>query len=441
MRPPRRGWHRAGLVALAFLVGLGAGIGVTGAVLYGVPKLTVHRAAAPAPTPMHASVLTSYLAAPDASNPTLSVPVAVAWARKPSAVRPAHLAPQMAATVFVRPDPLPKRATPAAIASAARLSPPAQTSATRPSEPAVSTAVVESPAPGSLTGPDRADPQPAIVRDPGAPPATSQSPGKLAAWAAPHIWTAPPPSSGPALPPLPAGLAAPRPDPGLAPVVAPRAMTPAILTNAFRGPEPGRVGRTPNSVLQVAETVLLAWLPQQTPATALPPTPATPEPVPAVWLATPDRTKPPPTPPATPVDLAPLRPVTEPAGVATLAPWGPLEPRPLVAAAPDPLRPTWPGAPVRVFIPGSVSQADRDDLIARLGAGEVPTAAPETVGFRVSRTNVRYYHPNDAEIARHAAALIGGTARSFVGARNAPPEGQLYLYVSGRPVRLARPAP
>ena len=73
--------------------------------------------------------------------------------------------------------------------------------------------------------------------------------------------------------------------------------------------------------------------------------------------------------------------------------------------------------------------------------GGVPTLEPAEVGFSVSQTNLRFYYAEDAALAERVGELLGVTPRDFVGSKNLPPQGQLYLYIQGGASPSAKPAP
>jgi amino acid permease len=53
------------------------------------------------------------------------------------------------------------------------------------------------------------------------------------------------------------------------------------------------------------------------------------------------------------------------------------------------------------------------------------------VDFRISQTNVRYFHPEDAELAAGVAEAVAGTARDFTDYRPSPDPGTIEVWLEG----------
>lgn len=83
------------------------------------------------------------------------------------------------------------------------------------------------------------------------------------------------------------------------------------------------------------------------------------------------------------------------------------------------------------FAPTNVSDeriAGNTELLSSTG---FPVASVNRVDFKVSRNHVRYYDRSDEKVARAIAAEIGGPARDFTSLRNAPPPGQVEIWLQG----------
>lgn len=83
------------------------------------------------------------------------------------------------------------------------------------------------------------------------------------------------------------------------------------------------------------------------------------------------------------------------------------------------------------FAPTNVSEEKIADNAEFLSATGFPVASVNRVDFRVSKNHVRYYNASDEKVARAIAAEIGGAARDFTYLRNAPPPGQVEIWLQG----------
>lgn len=82
--------------------------------------------------------------------------------------------------------------------------------------------------------------------------------------------------------------------------------------------------------------------------------------------------------------------------------------------------------------------SDRGEQVAEaLGAAGFAVASAGPVGFRVSATHVRYYHPHDVERAAWLAGAVGGEPRDFTGFAPRPPAGTVEVWLAGAPEAVA----
>lgn len=113
-------------------------------------------------------------------------------------------------------------------------------------------------------------------------------------------------------------------------------------------------------------------------------------------------------------------------------------PPPVDAAPPGTLR----DIELVLHVPTGVAASARDALIeaARSAGFAVDLTRPASV--TISRTNVRFYHSEDAEAARALAAAIGARARDFTSFRPLPPLGIVEIWMAGSAGRgqASRPA-
>ncbi|WP_295311938.1 hypothetical protein [Roseobacter sp.] len=92
------------------------------------------------------------------------------------------------------------------------------------------------------------------------------------------------------------------------------------------------------------------------------------------------------------------------------------------------------------FAPDSVSDTSVEENRARLRETGFPLGALNRVSFRVSKTHVRYYHPDDAEVARAVAEEFGAPVRDFTNISGTAPIGRVELWMTGDSGRTAAPA-
>ena len=84
-----------------------------------------------------------------------------------------------------------------------------------------------------------------------------------------------------------------------------------------------------------------------------------------------------------------------------------------------------------VQAPGSISDTELQSIVFELeSAGLV--AEPRSVNLSISRSNVRYYHEQDAALAVYIAESIGAEARDFTSFRPPPRSGLIEIWLEGR---------
>lgn len=93
--------------------------------------------------------------------------------------------------------------------------------------------------------------------------------------------------------------------------------------------------------------------------------------------------------------------------------------------------PRYPG-PVVVNAPASLTDSEVEALVAGLGAEGFVVAEPARVGVTVKQSNVRYFHPEDADAAAAVAAALGALVRDFTDFSPAPPAGAIEVWLAGR---------
>ena len=85
----------------------------------------------------------------------------------------------------------------------------------------------------------------------------------------------------------------------------------------------------------------------------------------------------------------------------------------------------------RIYAPSNVPQGVVDSIVANLTTTGHELSAQARVGFGISQSNVRYYHPQDAEQAAALARDAGALLRDFTGASTKTPSGIIELWVAG----------
>lgn len=100
------------------------------------------------------------------------------------------------------------------------------------------------------------------------------------------------------------------------------------------------------------------------------------------------------------------------------------------------------GAEFRLYAPNTLPQDAVDSVVADLTGTGHELNATARVGFRVSQSNVRFYHRQDAAKAADLAEDAGALLRDFTGANTKTPRGVVELYLAGKgyrssPVRRA----
>lgn len=96
---------------------------------------------------------------------------------------------------------------------------------------------------------------------------------------------------------------------------------------------------------------------------------------------------------------------------------------------------------VHVHAPPSVGADALRDIAARLRTSGYAVNDPAGVGFVITQSHVRYYHPQDAAAAERIAGQIEGPARDFTGFRPQPAVGTLEVWLAGTVPASAAPPP
>lgn len=113
----------------------------------------------------------------------------------------------------------------------------------------------------------------------------------------------------------------------------------------------------------------------------------------------------------------------------------PPEPAPAAPVAPVIL------ATISVFAPASLEDSALASVESDLSAAGHPAGRTTRVDFTVSATHVRYYHAEDAALARAVAADMGGRARDFTTSDSNSPPGTIELWLAGTSASTPKPAP
>lgn len=88
--------------------------------------------------------------------------------------------------------------------------------------------------------------------------------------------------------------------------------------------------------------------------------------------------------------------------------------------------------PVVVHAPQSVTGSELAGVIEGLDAEGFVLAEPARVDVTVKQSNVRYFHPEDAEAAAAVAAVLGALVRDFTDFAPTPPAGTIEVWLAGR---------
>ncbi|WP_170428258.1 hypothetical protein [Ruegeria arenilitoris] len=89
------------------------------------------------------------------------------------------------------------------------------------------------------------------------------------------------------------------------------------------------------------------------------------------------------------------------------------------------------GAAFRLYAPNKLPQGAVDSVVASLTTTGHELSGAARVGYRVSQSNVRFYHRQDAAKAAALAKDAGALLRDFTGARTKTPSGVVELYLAG----------
>jgi hypothetical protein len=97
-----------------------------------------------------------------------------------------------------------------------------------------------------------------------------------------------------------------------------------------------------------------------------------------------------------------------------------------------------PPARVHVHVPSGLATSEADRAVAVLGAAGYAPSSRLTVQLTIGSTNIRYYHPEDAEAAQDIAAAITGetgspaVARDFTDFSPRPAAGTIEVWLAGQ---------
>ncbi|WP_171230858.1 hypothetical protein [Ruegeria sp. HKCCA6707] len=95
-------------------------------------------------------------------------------------------------------------------------------------------------------------------------------------------------------------------------------------------------------------------------------------------------------------------------------------------------------ADFRLFAPNRLSEGTVQAVVSELEATGHQLSGTARVGFGITQTNVRFYHPEDAEKAKALAEDAGALLRDFTGSRAKTPNGVVELWLAGESSGRAR---
>jgi hypothetical protein len=100
---------------------------------------------------------------------------------------------------------------------------------------------------------------------------------------------------------------------------------------------------------------------------------------------------------------------------------------------------------VHVLVPADGAAQTAETLSEAVAALGYTRREPAPVSITIRQTQVRFYHPEDAEAAQLVAETVGGPARDFTAFRPSPPEGTIEVWIEGEapppPQPVRAPAP
>ncbi len=86
---------------------------------------------------------------------------------------------------------------------------------------------------------------------------------------------------------------------------------------------------------------------------------------------------------------------------------------------------------VHVLVPADGAAQTAETLSEAVAALGYTRREPAPVSITIRQTQVRFYHPEDAEAAQLVAETVGGPARDFTAFRPSPPEGTIEVWIEG----------
>lgn len=106
---------------------------------------------------------------------------------------------------------------------------------------------------------------------------------------------------------------------------------------------------------------------------------------------------------------------------------------------------------IQIHAPTSVPEKDVRDLTTKLKNMGLPLRPVSRVSFRISSSNVRFFHAEDSSAAQALAETVGATVRDFTDYTPSPPDGTIEVWLASasdgsiapaaKPARIARPKP
>ena len=105
---------------------------------------------------------------------------------------------------------------------------------------------------------------------------------------------------------------------------------------------------------------------------------------------------------------------------------------PLPQQAPPVSSPTGFSQAVFLHAPSGVADSAVAEVLDALDRAGFTVADARRVRLSISRSNVRYFHPEDATAAGRLAEEIGAAARDFTSYRPSPPGGTIEVWLAGR---------
>ena len=87
---------------------------------------------------------------------------------------------------------------------------------------------------------------------------------------------------------------------------------------------------------------------------------------------------------------------------------------------------------VVLLVPAFVPQSDAEAAVSAAATLGIPVDQTRRASVSISRTNIRYFHAEDAEAATRLASALGGIARDFTNFNPPPSVGTIEVWLEGR---------